>query len=128
VSFRVRRLAAIDMYGTRGTVRRRRLVLAEFLLGCLVSLALGGYVLWRGGLEGWLVGLWLIGIGANYLSLSIHALDLARSDRLSAEIAAIDDLAAQSRYYSIAQIRLFVPGLVAVRALTSIRRPVDGSR
>jgi hypothetical protein len=34
----VKRLAAIDMYGTRGTLRRRRIILAEFTAGALVAL------------------------------------------------------------------------------------------
>lgn len=35
----VRRLAAIDMYGTRGTARRRRIILAEFLAGAVALVA-----------------------------------------------------------------------------------------
>jgi hypothetical protein len=43
----VRRLAAIDMYGTRGTVRRRRIILAEFVLGVLAMVAFGIWLLGR---------------------------------------------------------------------------------
>jgi len=37
----VRRLAAIDMYGARGTTRRRRIILAEFVAGVAVPVAFG---------------------------------------------------------------------------------------
>jgi hypothetical protein len=43
----VRRLAAIDMYGARGTVRRRRIILAEFVLGVLAMVAFGSWLLGR---------------------------------------------------------------------------------
>jgi hypothetical protein len=41
----VRRLAAIDMYGTRGTTRRRRIILAEFLIGVVAMVAFGVWLL-----------------------------------------------------------------------------------
>ena len=37
----VRRLAAIDMYGTRGTTRRRRIILTEFIAGAIVMIGFG---------------------------------------------------------------------------------------
>jgi hypothetical protein len=37
----VRRLAAIDMYGRRGSKRRRRLILAEFVFAAIGILLLG---------------------------------------------------------------------------------------
>jgi hypothetical protein len=37
----VRRLAAIDMHGVAGTRRRRRLILAEFVIGAVGGLAIG---------------------------------------------------------------------------------------
>ena len=37
----VRRLAAIDMYGTQGNRRRRRIILAEFTAGLAAMVAFG---------------------------------------------------------------------------------------
>ena len=37
----VRRLAAIDMYGSAGTRLRRRLILAEFVVGAAGGMAIG---------------------------------------------------------------------------------------
>jgi len=37
----VRRLAAIDMWGSAGAIRRRRLIRAEFVIGALGCTALG---------------------------------------------------------------------------------------
>lgn len=116
MTFEVRRLAVIDLYGARGTARRRRLVRAEFAAAFALGIGLGLWVLVRGGPAGWVIGLALIGIGLNYLPLAVHALTI-RPARLSAEVAAMDDFAGQVRYYATAQARLLVPGLVAVLAL-----------
>jgi hypothetical protein len=32
--FEVRRFTALDMFGTAGTLLRRRIIVAEFVLGC----------------------------------------------------------------------------------------------
>jgi hypothetical protein len=40
----VRRLAAVDMWGTRGTMRRRRIILAEFTTGVIAVTAVGAWV------------------------------------------------------------------------------------
>jgi hypothetical protein len=63
----VRRLAAVDMWGSRGDRRRRRAIRAEFWIGAVGCTALGALVLSSG--DGWelALGAWLIGAGANYL-------------------------------------------------------------
>jgi hypothetical protein len=41
----VRHLAALDMWGTAGTLRRRRIIRAEFVVGAIGCTCLGLYVL-----------------------------------------------------------------------------------
>ena len=85
-----RRLAAADMYGTRGSARRRRIVRAEFVLGAVLCIGLGllsitsasGIWLW--------VGIWLVGVGANYVILAVDALRLSRPGALEAELRGAD--------------------------------------
>ena len=87
----------------------------------LVSAAIAIVLISNGGLVRWLFGLWLSGIGANYLALSVYAIALRDPERLRAEVAAIPDLGGEARYYSIAQARLVIPGLVAVMAVLDSR-------
>ena len=119
----VRRFAAIDMYGTAGTRRRRRIVLLEFVVGTAALLLIGVVLLIHGG---WLWAAWLIGCGLNYGALAGHAVTLYPPGRLEAELAGAD-VGAELRRYSVAQLLLFVPGLVAVVAVAqAVRR--DGPR
>ena len=64
-----RRLAAVDMFGSQGGLRRRRLIRAEFFVGAAACGSLGLGVLITS--QGWwrAIGAWLIGIGANYIPL-----------------------------------------------------------
>ncbi|MDF3300165.1 hypothetical protein [Streptomyces tropicalis] len=109
----VRRFAAIDMYGTTGTLRRRRLVLAEFVLGTACFVVLGVVFTMHGG---WFWGAWLLGCGLSYGALAVHAVGLYPSHRLEAELEGVDT-PTEIRRYSAAQLLLFVPGLIAVVAL-----------
>jgi hypothetical protein len=120
--FDVRRLAAVDMYGGSGRPWRRRVILVEFLAGAVLCPALGIVSLaWAGGAFGWLLGVWLIGIGLNYVPLALHALSLSRPGALEAEVAGLD-VRRELRFYTRAQLWMFVPGLVAVLALLQLRR------
>jgi hypothetical protein len=78
------------MWGTAGTRRRRRLVHAEFFVGVIGCIGLGVLALVRG--SGWmtLVGIWLVGVGLNYVPLAIHAQRLSRPGALEAEIGDVD--------------------------------------
>jgi hypothetical protein len=117
----VRRLAAVDMYGTAGTIRRRRIILVEFIVGALACPALGASLLGVGaGSQLWL-DVWLIGIGINYLPLAIHGLTLARPGALERELAGVD-IGKELRRYGFAQVWILVPFLVAIVALFQIRR------
>ncbi|MEU4399419.1 hypothetical protein [Micromonospora orduensis] len=113
----VRRLAAIDMYGTRGTVRRRRIILAEFLGGVVVMVALGSWLLASTSGSGTrLVGLWLVGAGLNYAPLAGHAIALTRPGALDAELAGVDT-DRELRRYTVLQLWVFVPLSLVVFAV-----------
>jgi hypothetical protein len=117
----VRRLAALDMHGARGTRRRRRMILAEFALGTVGSAALGVWALTWGGAAGVVLGIWLLGLAANYLPLTAHVLALWRPGALRAELAGAD-LRGELRQYTRAQVWVLVPFCVAGLALVQARR------
>jgi len=117
----VRRLAAIDMWGSAGVRWRRWVILAEFLVGVVGCGALGVVALSQGGVLQTVVGCWLIGVAANYLPLSVHALTLIRPGALEAEIRGVD-VAGELRHYTTAQLWIAVPMLVLVLAVRQWRR------
>src|SRR5262245_59073691 len=113
----VRRLAAIDMYGTRGTVRRQRIILAEFIAGVVLMVPFGVWVATsESGPGGRAFGLWLIGAGLNYAPLSIHAIALSRRGALDAELAGVDT-GRELRRYGVLQLWILVPLSLVVLAV-----------
>lgn len=116
----VRRLAALDMYGTHGTRWRRRAILSEFALGTLGCATLGAWALSWTSAVGVILGFWLLGLAANYLPLTVHVLTLWRGHALDAELAGID-LHTQLRSYTRAQVWVLVPFWVAGLALMQAR-------
>ncbi len=116
----VRRLAAIDMYGTRGTLRRRRIILVEFLAGAVVMPLLGiGLLIISDGWGGRLFGVWMLGTGLNYVPLSVYASQLSRPGALDAELAGVGT-DRELRRYTVLQLWIFVPlSLVALAARQS---------
>jgi hypothetical protein len=119
----VRRLAAVDMHGARGTIRRRRVILAEFVLGAVGGAAFGVWALtsWEGVLAV-VVGLYLLGLAANYAALALHAITLSRAGALAAELRGTD-IRGALRHYTGVQFWVFVPGLFAVLAVRQRRTP-----
>ncbi|MFC4016445.1 hypothetical protein ACFOW4_00560 [Micromonospora sp. GCM10011542] len=117
----VRRLAAIDMWGSAGVRWRRWVILGEFLLGVVGAAALGLVSLASGGGLQTVAGCWLIGLAANYVPLSAHALSLIRPGALEAEIEGVD-VPAELRHYTVAQLWVIVPLLVLVLAIGQWRR------
>lgn len=117
----VRRLAAIDMHGLQGRRLRRRVILAEFVLGVVVCVALGIVSVSFGGAGSLVFGLWLIGAGLNYVPLSWHAISLSRPGALEAELAGAD-IPAELRYYTRAQLWVFVPLALVLFAVTRASR------
>ena len=118
----VRRLAAADMYGTAGARWRRRVIVAEFIAGAVGGIAAGLWIALSSPTAGWrLFGAWLIGIGANYLVLALHAVSLSRPGALDTELAGVD-ARAELRYYGLAQLWVAIPATVAVFALAQLGR------
>ena len=105
----VRRLAAVDMHGLNGTVLRRRLIIAEFVLSALAGIGIGLFLLFSTpDAVGIVLGLYAIGVGANYVPAAIHALSLRSPARLKAELAGAD-VESELRHYTAAQLWVFVP-------------------
>lgn len=106
--FDVRRLAAVDMYGTAGTPRRRRVILGEFVAGALACPVIGALAAGAGRLETRVFGWWLIAVGLNYVVLALHAVSLSRPGALDAELAGVDT-DAELRRYAVRQAWVAVP-------------------
>jgi hypothetical protein len=115
----VKRLAAIDMYGARGTARRRRIILAEFIGGAVVMVAVGVWLTaFSAGPGGRAFGIWIIGSGLNYAPLAGYAIALSRPGALGAELAGVDT-GRELRRYSVLQLWIFVPLSLVVLAVHS---------
>lgn len=109
--FAPRRLAALDMYGTKGTRRRRRLVLTEFILGVGGCAVLGLASLAHGGPGAIALGVWLLGAALNYVPLAAHAVALSRPGALECELEAAD-VRRELRTATLLQLWILVPGAV----------------
>jgi hypothetical protein len=127
----VRRLAAVDMYGSRGGRRRRRLILAEFALAAIDIPLLGlAIVLAASSVPRVLLGAYLIGVGLNYVPLALHAISLSRAGRLDAELAGAD-AGAELRRHTAKQLFIAIPLLVLILGalqFTATRRAPSQSR
>jgi hypothetical protein len=108
----VRRLAAIDMYGRHGSKRRRRLILAEFVVAAIDIPMLGlAIVLAASSAPRALLGAYLIGVGLNFIPLALHAISMSRAGRLGTELADVD-IVAELRRYTAKQLFIGIPLLV----------------
>jgi hypothetical protein len=116
----VRRLAALDMWGTAGTLRRRKIIRAEFLLGAIGCTGLGAYVIASG--SGWMLPLeaWLVGAGINYIPLAHEAQSLSQPGALEQELRDAD-MRHELRRAGVQQLWIAVPLAVAVFALIDRR-------
>ena len=117
----VRRLAAVDMHGAHGTLRRRRIILAEFVLGALAGTGLGVFLAVASSSLGWVVfGALLAGICLNYVPLALHALQLSRRGALDAELEGVD-IPRELRRYTKLQFWIAVPLLFVGLATVNTR-------
>lgn len=116
----IRKLAALDML-----LHGVRLIQAEFGIGILVPVMLGVRLLRAGwspaAKSGWDIGLglWLIGMAANYVPLFIYTILIARAGTIQEE--GQPELP-QVKRYSLQQVIIFVPFLVAALAVMQERR------
>jgi hypothetical protein len=113
------------MYGTRGSTRRRRIILAEFVAAAVALVVLGIWIVAHASVPGGrLLGIWMIGAGLNYAPLAAYAIALSRPGALNAELAGVD-AGRELRRYSVLQLWIFVPlSLVVFAARTAFaRRP-----
>ncbi len=90
-------------------------------MGTAGCAALGVWSLTWGGAIGVIMGLWLLGLAANYLPLTLQVIALWRQPALDAELAGVD-LRAELRSYTRAQVWVLVPFWVAGLALGEARR------
>jgi hypothetical protein len=112
-----RRLAAADMWGRAGTLRRRRLIRAEFVIGAIGCTIFGVLVLAGSNDTAWkVVGVWLVGAGVNYVPLALYARSFSRPGALEAELRD-RDLRRELRKAGTQQFWIGVPFVVAVAAL-----------
>ncbi len=117
----IRKLAAVDM-AWLGT----RVITGEYALGVVLPFILGLLSL-RSGLHyplqsAWetVLGIWLITIAVNYISLLIYAVLIARAGTVKEEGG---PEIANAKRYSVQQLMILVPLLVVVVAIVQeIRR------
>ena len=119
----LRKLVALDML-----LHGKRFIFGELAIGVLLPLILGLSFL-RGGLFGqvqpvWetILGFWLVGIAVNYIPLFVYAVLIARSGTIEEEG---QPEMARVKIYSIQQVVIFVPFLVAILALLQEGRRVE---
>src|SRR5262245_48143370 len=112
----VRRLAAIDMYGTRGTTRRRRIILTEFIAGAIVMIGFGVWLTAaRGTAFDRALGIYIALAGLNYVPLPLYAVALSRPGALDQELSGVDTFW-EIRRYGLLQLWIFVPLSLVVMA------------
>jgi hypothetical protein len=119
----VRRLVAADMWGSRGTLTRRRLIRIEFVAGAVACTGLGALV-FAASSESWLwlvVGIWLLGAGINYVPLAVYAQSLSRPGALEAELDGVD-VRGELRRVGVQQLWIAVPFAVAIAAVRQERK------
>jgi hypothetical protein len=117
----IRKLAAVDM-----AVNGTRFIVAEFAIGVVGPLLLGLLSL-RAGLFSpvhstweWVLGLWLVTIGGNYIPLFIYAVLIARGGTVKEE--GLPEVA-HARRYGVQQVMILVPLMVVIVAiLQEVRR------
>src|SRR6185312_17298967 len=89
-----------DMFGSRGTRRRRLIIVVEFVLGAVCGTTLGVLAATLASGFGWQIfGVWLAGACLNYVPLALHALSLLPPGRLEAELSGVD-VPGDLRYYT----------------------------
>jgi hypothetical protein len=87
------------------------------------DLAFGAFLLASGA---WLIGLWILGVGVNYIPLAVYSIVMYPGDGIERELAGVD-LSSEARRAGVAQFTLLVPfvvGVIGAARLTRRLRPV----
>ena len=109
----------MDMWGTTGSLRRRRVIRAEFVVGAVGCVILGVWVLVTTDSSVWrVIGGWLVGAGANYVPLALYAQRFSGPGALEAELVAVDRRR-ELRKAGAQQFWIAVPFAVAIAALVT---------
>jgi hypothetical protein len=103
--------------GTAATLRRRRVIRAEFVVGAFGCVILGVLVVVTAGSLVWeAIGVWLIGAGVNNPPLALYAQALSPPGALEAELVGVVDLRRELRKAGAQQFWIAVPFAVAIAA------------
>lgn len=107
---KIRKLVALDM-----AVHSPTFIVIEFVIGVLGIPALGLYSLFKGGTR---MGLYLLGIGINYLPLLVYAVIIARKRSANREAAyELSHKPTEAKRYLVGQLILLAPFIVVPLAL-----------
>ena len=110
------------MHGLRGTSRRRTIIAVEFVLGAVIGLAFGLWLVSRS-VEppSVLFACWILGIALNYVPLAVLAVRLSRHDNLAKELAGAD-IPREARRAGVFQLWILVPLAIVILALAQVLR------
>lgn len=115
-----RKLAAIDL-----AFLGPKLIVSEFTLGVLLSIALGVFVLLRGHRSPAQIalGLYLISLGLNYIPMLVYAIAINKAKSARRELGnELDNKRAAMKNYRRQSVWLLIPLIVPIVALTQARR------
>jgi hypothetical protein len=113
----VRRLAAVDMHGLKGTRFRAWLIVTEFVLGAVAAPVVAVVLIVTAPTLGWsLFAVWTLLVCLNYVPLAVYAVGYLRSGAYYDELAGAD-VRAELKHYGLAQMWVFVPLSLIVFAL-----------
>lgn len=115
-----RKLAAIDL-----AFLGPKLIVSEFTLGVLLSIALGVFVLLRGHRSPAQIalGLYLISLGLNYIPMLVYAIAINKAKSARRELGnELDNKSAAMKKYRRQSVWLLIPLIVPIVALTQTRR------
>jgi ABC-type enterobactin transport system permease subunit len=116
------------MHGLAGTLLRRHVIVAEFVLGAAGCVVIGLLTAARASGVGWrMLGVGLIGIGVNYLVLALHAISLLRAGALDAELRGAD-VGSELLRYTYHQVWIVVPLLLVVLGVLQLRQRPTSAR
>ena len=105
------------MHGLRGASRRRTIITVEFVLGAVIGLAFGLWLVSRSAEPlSVLFACWILGIALNYVPLAVLAIRLGRRANLAKELAGAD-IPREARRAGVFQLWILVPLAIVILAV-----------